>query len=187
MFDTQVLTGVVLSGSSEGESVSCVSPTSGVRQQSLAFLGSQRHHRDPDACLHVLIACVSLPWAPVSQFPLLLKAPVIKFCESLNSVVSDSLRPFGLQPTTDFSWDFSGTNTRVGHHFLLQGIFMTQGSNQHLLSPALHVNSLPAETSGKPSHQIRTHSNPLWPHHNVVTSAKTLFPNEVIQVLGVSS
>lgn len=40
MFDTQVLTGVVLSGSSEGESVLRVSLTSGVRQKSLAFLGS---------------------------------------------------------------------------------------------------------------------------------------------------
>ena len=61
MFEIQVLTGLVLSGSSEGESVSCVSPASGVHRQSLAFLGSLRHHRDPDTCLHVLIACVSLP------------------------------------------------------------------------------------------------------------------------------
>ena len=33
-------------------------------------------------------------------------------------------------------WDFSGKNTRVGCHFLLHGIFLTQGSNpclQHLL------------------------------------------------------
>ena len=28
-------------------------------------------------------------------------------------------------------------NTRVGYHFLLQGIFLTQGSNPHLMSPAL--------------------------------------------------
>ena len=43
-------------------------------------------------------------------------------------VVSDSLRPFGLCP-----WGFPGKNTRVGCHFLLQGIFPTQGSNLHLL------------------------------------------------------
>ena len=30
-------------------------------------------------------------------------------------------------------WDFSGKNTRVGCHFLLQGIFPSQGSNQGLL------------------------------------------------------
>ena len=30
-------------------------------------------------------------------------------------------------------WDFPGKNTGVGCHFLLQGIFLTQGSNSHLL------------------------------------------------------
>ena len=30
-------------------------------------------------------------------------------------------------------WDFPGKNTGVGCHFLLQGIFLTQGSNLHLL------------------------------------------------------
>ena len=33
-------------------------------------------------------------------------------------------------------WDFPGKNTGVSCHFLLQGIFLTQGSNA-LLSPAL--------------------------------------------------
>ena len=31
-------------------------------------------------------------------------------------------------------WDFPGKNIGVGCHFLLQGIFLTQGLNQHLLS-----------------------------------------------------
>ena len=41
-------------------------------------------------------------------------------------------------------WDFPGENTRAGCHFLLQGIFPTQGSNLLLLS-LLHwqANSLP--------------------------------------------
>ena len=30
-------------------------------------------------------------------------------------------------------WDFPGKNTGVGCHFHLQGIFLTQGSNPHLL------------------------------------------------------
>ena len=30
-------------------------------------------------------------------------------------------------------WDFPGKNTGVGRHFLLQGIFLTHGSNLHLL------------------------------------------------------
>ena len=31
------------------------------------------------------------------------------------------------------AWNFPGKNTGVGYHFLLQGIFLTQGSNQPLL------------------------------------------------------
>ena len=46
--------------------------------------------------------------------------------------MSDSLRPHGLLPTSLLCpWDFPGKNTRVGCHFLLQGIFPTQGLNQH--------------------------------------------------------
>ena len=41
--------------------------------------------------------------------------------------------PFGLKPTRVFCpWDFSGKNTGVGCHFLLWGIFSTQGSNPRL-------------------------------------------------------
>ena len=47
---------------------------------------------------------------------------------------SDSLQPHGLQPTRLFCpWNFPGKNTRMGYHFLLQGIFPTQGLNPHLL------------------------------------------------------
>ena len=55
------------------------------------------------------------------------------------SVVSDSLQHFGLQPARLLCpWDFSSQNTGVGCHFLLQGIFLTQGSNLHRLClPAL--------------------------------------------------
>ena len=50
------------------------------------------------------------------------------------SVVPDSLRPHGVQPTKLLSpWDFPGKDTGVGHHFFLQGIFPTQGSNPGLL------------------------------------------------------
>ena len=51
------------------------------------------------------------------------------------SVVSDSLRPHGLQPIRLLPpWGFPGKNTAVGCHFLLQGIFLTQGSKLHLLN-----------------------------------------------------
>ena len=50
------------------------------------------------------------------------------------SIVSDSLRPCGLQPARLLCpWDSPGKNTGVGCHFLFQGIFPAQGSNPHLL------------------------------------------------------
>ena len=50
------------------------------------------------------------------------------------SVVSSSLRPHGLQHTRILCpWDSPGKNTGIGSHFLLQGIFLTQEPNPHLL------------------------------------------------------
>ena len=48
-------------------------------------------------------------------------------------------------------WDSPGKNTGVGFHALLQGIFLTQGSNPHLLR-LLHwqAGSLPLVPPGKP-------------------------------------
>ena len=57
----------------------------------------------------------------------------------------------GLQPIRFFCpWDFPGKNRGVGCHFLLQGIFPTQGSNPHLLY-LLHwqAGSLPLRHLGK--------------------------------------
>jgi len=57
------------------------------------------------------------------------------------SVVSNSLQPHGLQPTRLLCpWDSPGKNTGVGCHFLLQRIFLSQGSNPYLLHG--QVNSL---------------------------------------------
>ena len=51
-----------------------------------------------------------------------------------SSVTSDSLGLFGLQPTRLLCpWDFSGKSTGMSCHFLLQGIFLTQGLKLHLL------------------------------------------------------
>ena len=50
-----------------------------------------------------------------------------------HSVVSNSLRSHGLYLTRLLHpWNFSGKSTGVGCHFLLQGIFLTQGSNPGL-------------------------------------------------------
>ena len=59
---------------------------------------------------------------------------VISEVKRSRSVVSDSLRPCGLQPTRLLHpWDSSGKNTGVGSHFLLQGILPAQGFNPGLL------------------------------------------------------
>ena len=49
-------------------------------------------------------------------------------------LITQSLRPRGLQPARLLCpWDSPGKNTGVGCYALLQGIFLTQGSNPRLL------------------------------------------------------
>ena len=63
-----------------------------------------------------------------------------------HSVVSDSLQPHGLEPTRLLCpWNSPGQNTRVGCHFLLQGI-LTLGLNLRLLH--WQVDSLPLNHLG---------------------------------------
>ena len=49
------------------------------------------------------------------------------------SVVSNSLRPHGLQHARLLCPDFPSENTGAGCHFLLQEIFPTQGFNPQLM------------------------------------------------------
>ena len=64
------------------------------------------------------------------------------------------MRPHGPQPTRVICpWDFPNKNTRVGCHFLLQGIFLTWGSNMCLLH--WQADSLPL------SHQRSPHTK-VW-------------------------
>ena len=84
-------------------------------------------------------------WAPEQQ-------------QQMCSVVSDSLWPHTLQPARLLCpWDVPGKNSGVGCHFLLQGIFPTQGSNLLLLG-LLHrqVDSLPLVPPGKSILRWRT-------------------------------
>ena len=62
-----------------------------------------------------------------------------------HSVISDSLGTTWTEPTRPLCpWDFPGKNTVVGCHYLLQGIFLTQGPNPYLLHLlALAGDSLP--------------------------------------------
>ena len=63
-----------------------------------------------------------------------------------HSVIPSSLQPHGLQPLGSFVNGISQErNSGVGCHFLLQGIFLTQGMNRSLLHlPHWKVDSLPA-------------------------------------------
>ena len=79
-------------------------------------------------------------------------------CVLSHSILSDSLRTSGLQPIRLLCpWDFPGRHTRVGCHFLLQGIFPTQGSNPCLLH-LLHwqVGFLPLSYLGSPCLRVST-------------------------------
>ena len=70
----------------------------------------------------------------------------------VTSVVYNSLQPYGLYPARLLCpWDSPGKNTGVGCHFLLQGIFLTQELNLHLLC-LLHwrADSLPLSHLGNP-------------------------------------
>ena len=58
----------------------------------------------------------------------------VRCCFVVDKLCPTLLRPCGLQPARLLCpWDSPGKNTRVGCHFLLQGIFLTQGLNPCLL------------------------------------------------------
>ena len=55
---------------------------------------------------------------------------VIRVCAALFSHVQLFATPWTVAHQAPLSMEFSGKDTGVGSHFLLQGIFLTQGSNQ---------------------------------------------------------
>ena len=75
------------------------------------------------------------------------------------SVVSDSLWPRGLEPVWLLHpWDSPGKNTAVGCHALLQGIFLIQEWNPHLLHLQLwQEGSLPLAPPGVPKLTAYSH------------------------------
>ena len=63
-------------------------------------------------------------------------------------------------PGSSVHGDSPGKNPGVGCHVLLQGIFLTRGSNPSLpASPALQADSLPTEPPGKPSQEASSLPN----------------------------
>ena len=63
--------------------------------------------------------------------------------------MSDFVTPWTVVCQALCPWDYPGKNTGVGCHFLLQGIFPTQGLNPHLKSPELAGGLLTTSTTWK--------------------------------------
>ena len=81
--------------------------------------------------LRKIVTCLSCQWKVFHQFS---HYYFVWGCVLCGSVMSDSLRPHGLQPARLLCpWDFPGKDTTSGCHFLLQGISLTQRSNLSLL------------------------------------------------------
>ena len=104
-----------------------------------------------------LAFCLCFQWDKPNKRPEGSKAPGCSTCRSVlpdteqgmqacvlsRSVVSDSLRLHGLQPTKLLCpWDSPGKDAGVGCHALLQEMFLTQGSNPFPVAPALQADSL---------------------------------------------
>ena len=102
--------------------------------------------RTAGSCSPSGIPCTS-PWVQVVSPAVAMSGPVFlgQGCTAIvlrlvrgsrsvsRSVVSDSLRPHGPKPTRLLCrWHSPGKNSEVGSHSLLQGIFLTQGSNPDL-------------------------------------------------------
>ena len=82
-------------------------------------------------CLWHSLSSVSFPLCNLFISTLMLLPWCVYVCVCAQS---DSLSPCELQPTRILCpRDFPGKNTRVSCHFLLQGVFLTQGSNPRLL------------------------------------------------------
>ena len=85
-----------------------------------------------------------------------IKPPIVSFLFSpflwreSHSLMSDSLRPHGLQPTRLLcSWDSPGKDIGMGGRSLSPGDLPDPGTEPG--SPAMHADSLPSETPGKPN------------------------------------
>ena len=96
----------------------------------------------------------------------------------LCSVLSNSATPW-LWPTRHLcSWNLSGKNTGMGCHILLQGIFLTQWSNSHLLH-LFHwqADSLPLNYLASPIiyHQTRYWDFKGWKAASAFGSFQVLF------------
>ena len=105
-----------------------------------------------------------------------------------HSVMSNPLRPHGLQPTRLLCpWNSPGKNTGVGSNYLLQGIFPTQGLNLGLLHcrwTRNHLNHQGSPNAGlaavgcKPLliSCLQSLSAVIWEPKKVISATASTFP-----------
>ena len=98
-----------------------------------------------------------------SSFCSLCAQPCLTFCDPLD------YSPPGF---SIHAWDFPGKNTGVGCHVLLQGILLTQGLNQRLLSPALAGGFFTIVSPGNSEVCLRL---PVCPQQILSRSEESLF------------
>ena len=104
----------------------------------------------------------SMPWfqskGPAS---LLLFVHTLLCCHLFSKMRLTLWNPMDCSPPgSSVQWDFPGKNSEAGCHFLLQGIFLTQGSNLYLLHFA--GGFFTTKPPGKPLHSL-SHSVLLCP------------------------
>ena len=99
------------------------------------------------------------------------------------SVKSDSLWPHELYPVRLLRpWDFPGTNTGRSFYFLLQGIFLSQGSNLKLLH-FLHwqADALPLGHLGSPLLIIIFINNKIKMREHVLVTPRAAMSNRMFR------
>ena len=94
--------------------------------------------------------------------------------------------PMDCTPPGSSVHDFPGKNTGVGCHFLLQGIFPTQGSNPCLLH--WQVDSLPLNYQGSPWHeQVTNLPSPSLPFQRIACPGHLLLCGMYYLICGYHS
>ena len=112
---------------------------------------------------YCFIKRVSFHWFVEDVYILLIRTMFMHVC----SVVSNSLWPHCLWPARILcSQDYPGKNTELGCHFLLQGIFSTQGSKPCLLQLLKwQADSILLSHLGSPKNYVHLLLNLLFYQH----------------------
>ena len=84
--------------------------------------------------LNLVLIYISRIYPPFLSLSPALNLLLCVHTHSVTLVVSDSLQPYGLEPSKLLCpWDSPGKHTGVGCHALLRGFLLTQGLNPHPL------------------------------------------------------